>query len=456
MLTPLLVLFFGIASLALVTSILLTLHAWEHRRYARTSFKQELKRPGSGHVAVIVPCKGVEFSLADNLRRLLVQDYDDYEVHFVVESAADLACSVIRKLIAEKPKVAVQLIVAGRATNCGQKIHNLSVATGRLDETVKTVVFVDSDAAPERDWLARLVAPLIRCNVNAVTSYRWFVPRRATLANLLLCSINATAMGLVCSRRQAVLWGGSWAISQKAFSQTDVRLSWQGCLSDDLIASQRMDKMRLNVKFEPQCVVTSSVDYDGKAMWEFLRRQCFVGRWYRTRTWLLSLAFTTVSMTTFWGGLILAVILSMSGFQIAAGSSLAVACSLWAMASVRAIWRHDAGRLFVQKQTAELEWARLFDICAYPLVLAVSWLGILSAAVGRSVWWRGIGYRIGKRGKVVLLANENGPSENEPSFLLADWVPQQALSRVDDGPATIVLPSQNQSLRDATWQRNVA
>ena len=88
MLTPLLVLFFGIASLALVTSILLTLHAWEHRRYARASFKQELKRPGSGLVAVIVPCKGVEFSLADNLRRLLVQDYDDYEVHFVVESAA--------------------------------------------------------------------------------------------------------------------------------------------------------------------------------------------------------------------------------------------------------------------------------------------------------------------------------------------------------------------------------
>ena len=130
--------------------------------------------------------------------------------------------------------------------------------------------------------------------------------------------------------------------------------------------------------------------------------------------------------------------------------------SLWAMASVRAIWRHDAGRLFVQKQTAELEWARLFDICAYPLVLAVSWLGILSAAVGRSVWWRGIGYRVGKRGKVVLLANENGPSENEPSFLLTDWVPQQALSRVDDGPATIVLPSQNQWRRDATDQRNIA
>ena len=456
MLTPLLALFFGVAALALIASIVLTLHAWEHRRYARGSFREELDEPGCGHVAVIVPCKGVEFSLADNLRRLLVQDYEDYEVHFVVESAADLACSVIRKLIAEKPKVAVQLIVAGRATNCGQKIHNLSVATGRLDETVKTVVFVDSDAAPERDWLTRLVAPLSKCNVNAVTSYRWFVPRRATLTNLILCSINATAMGLVCSRRQAVLWGGSWAISQNAFSQSDVRLSWQGCLSDDLIASQRMDRMRLNVKFEPQCVVTSSVDYDGPAMWEFLRRQCFVGRWYRTRTWLLSLAFTTVSMTTFWGGLILALILSISGFSIAAGSSLAAACSLWAMASVRAIWRHDAGRLFVEKQTAELERVRLFDICAYPLVLTVCWLGILSATVGRSVWWRGIGYRIGKRGKVELLANDDHPIANESPFLLADWVPQPAFARVDDEPATIVLPGQNHRQRDATDRRNVA
>ena len=100
MLIPLLALFFGIASLALVTSILLTLNAFEHQRYARGSFKEELNGPGSGHVAVIVPCKGVEFSLADNLRRLLVQDYEDYEVHFVVESADDCACSIIQKLIA--------------------------------------------------------------------------------------------------------------------------------------------------------------------------------------------------------------------------------------------------------------------------------------------------------------------------------------------------------------------
>ena len=75
MLTPLLALFFGVAALALIASIVLTLHAWEHRRYARGSFREELDEPGCGHVAVIVPCKGVEFSLADNLRRLLVQDY---------------------------------------------------------------------------------------------------------------------------------------------------------------------------------------------------------------------------------------------------------------------------------------------------------------------------------------------------------------------------------------------
>ncbi len=456
MLTPLLALFFGTAAFALIASIALTLHAWEHRRYAQGSFREERDGSGSGHVAVIVPCKGVEFSLADNLRRLLVQDYEDYEVHFVVESADDLACSVIRKLIAEKPKVAVQLIVAGRATNCGQKIHNLSVATGRLDATVKTIVFVDSDAAPERDWLARLVAPLSKCNVNAVTSYRWLVPRRATLENLLLCSINATAMGLVCSRRQAVLWGGSWTVPQNIFSGAEIRNAWQGCLSDDLIASQRMDRMRLNVKFEPQCVVTSSVDYRGMEMWEFLRRQCFVGRWYRTRTWLLSLVCTTVSMITFWGGLILALVLSISGFQIAAGSSLAAACSLWAMAAVRAIWRQDVGRLFVRKQTTELERARIFDICAYPLVLTVCWVGILSATVGRSVWWRGIGYRIGKRGKLMLLSQEDCPSENESPCLLSDWMPQPTFSKVEDGPATIALTGQNHWQTETADRRNVA
>ena len=85
MVTGLLALFFSLAALTLVMSLVLTLHTWEHRRYARSCFQNRATARTAGRVAVIVPCKGVDFSLKDNLHRLLVQDYEDYEVHFVVE-----------------------------------------------------------------------------------------------------------------------------------------------------------------------------------------------------------------------------------------------------------------------------------------------------------------------------------------------------------------------------------
>jgi ceramide glucosyltransferase len=456
MVTGLLALFFSLAALTLVMSLVLTLHTWEHRRYARSCFQNRATARTAGRVAVIVPCKGVDFSLKDNLHRLLVQDYEDYEVHFVVEAADDPACRVIQKLIAGKPEVAVQLIVAGCALDCGQKIHNLSVATTRLDEAIKTLVFVDSDAAPESDWLSRLIAPLDAINVNAVTSYRWFVPRRTTLGNLLISSINATAMGLVCSRRQSVLWGGSWAVSREVFERADIRGSWRGQLSDDLVASHRMDRLRLNINFEPSCVVTSSIDYQGMGMWEFLRRQCYVGRWYRTKHWLLSLVFTSASMSVFWGGLLLSIVLFKLASPLVAGLALGGSSALWGLAVVRATWRQDAGRLFVRRQNAELERARIFDLCAYPLVLSVAWLGLLSAVVGRSVWWRGIGYRMQKGGKLVLLAKEPHSTTDQQPFLLEKWLPVPTLAMGDEEPAIIVLPGNNTVQADVAEQRRSA
>jgi glycosyltransferase involved in cell wall biosynthesis len=443
MLTSLLVVFFGVTVATLIASCLLTCHAWEHRRYARGRCREDLVPFTAGRVAIIVPCKGVDFSLRENLFRLLKQDYTDYEVHFVVEAADDPACQVIRKLIAEKPDVEVNLIVAGCTVDCGQKIHNLLIATERLGENIDTLVFVDSDVAPEQDWLRRLVAPLEAVNIDAVTSYRWFIPQSGRLANLLLFSINAAVMGLVCSRRQAVLWGGTWAISRDVFERAHIAKSWKCCLSDDLVASSRLDRLRLNINFEPRCVVKSPIDYRAAAMWEFLRRQCYVGRWYRVRSWLLGVLFTSFSMATFWGGLMLTPILAGLGHPRAAGSTMLVAATMWGLAILRAKWRQDAGRLFVSGQDSKLKWARKFDICCYPLVLTVVWCGLFSSAVGRMVSWRGIGYRIHKEGKVEVVGNRRATTTARAPFLLAAWSPLPAATAGHKAshqvPATISL-----------------
>ena len=447
--------YFVLAGLTVIAAVLLSAHTWEHRRYARRRCDRRADRPAadelSSRVAVIVPCKGAEFELADHLTRLLNQDYPDYEVHFVVESSDDPACGVIQSLMSTEPAVPVRLIVAGQATDCGQKIHNLLVATGKLDASIETLVFVDSDASPESDWLRHLVSRLVLVNVNAVTSYRWFVPQRATLANLLLFSINSAAMALVCTRRQAVLWGGTWAVRRDVFEQTGISVQWQRRLSDDLVASQRLDKMRLNVDFEPRCVVTSPIDYRGLDMLEFLRRQCYVGRWYRTRYWVLGVVYTTASMATFWGGLgITAIGIWNHSPGTWVPSSLASA-AMWGMAAVRAHWRQDVGRLFVRQDSSPLRAARIFDVLAYPLGLTVAWIGLISAAIGRKIQWRNIGYYMHRDRTVDVIPALGSARANVSPYVAASWAGHRStIAAAASNDATFSLYGSSAEVSPAT------
>jgi hypothetical protein len=330
--------------------------------------------------------------------------------------------------------------VAGRANDCGQKIHNLLAATDLMDASIETIVFVDSDASPKSDWLRHLVRRLNLVNVNAVTSYRWFVPQRTTLANLLLYSVNSAAMSLVCTRRQAVVWGGTWSVRRKVFEQAGIPVHWQRRLSDDLVASHRLDKMRLNVDFEPRCVVTSPIDYRAGDMWEFLRRQCYVGRWYRTRYWALGLVYTTASMLTFWAGLGIATVGLWRDSPWTWVPSLVASTAMWGMAAVRAYWRQEVGRLFVRQENAQLRAARIFDVLAYPLGLTVAWIGLVSAAIGRKIQWRNIGYRMHRDGTVDVIP-EAGPVRNSESpYVAARWPGNRArIVAGESNAATIPL-----------------
>src|SRR6185437_16633462 len=62
-------------------------------------FEQELSRPRTTYTpfaTVIAPCKGVDEGLEDNLSPLLMQDYPEYELLFVVDSENESAVEVIR------------------------------------------------------------------------------------------------------------------------------------------------------------------------------------------------------------------------------------------------------------------------------------------------------------------------------------------------------------------------
>ena len=227
---------------ALVAAFLLTLATWEHRRFAIRRVHKPPDFQAYGRARVLAPCKGVDLGLAANLQPLFEQDYGDYEIVFIVESVDDPACRTIERLIAENPHVEAQLVVAGRATESGQKVHNLRKATANIPANVEFLAFVDSDARPSPDWLRLLITRLDRTHTGATTGYRWFVPTRPTLSNLMLYSINCSIAGLLGPGGFNLVWGGSWVLRAEVFESTGLHEAWYGTLSDDLVASRVLNR----------------------------------------------------------------------------------------------------------------------------------------------------------------------------------------------------------------------
>ena len=142
----LLSLYLVLVGLATAQAALMALQAWEHHRFARSRLRTLDRVHQSGRAIVFAPCKGVDVDIEENLGRLFHQDYHDYEIAFIVESESDPACPTIRRLMAENARVASRLVIAGRADDSGQKVHNLCVATGEVGPNIEFLVFVDSDA----------------------------------------------------------------------------------------------------------------------------------------------------------------------------------------------------------------------------------------------------------------------------------------------------------------------
>jgi ceramide glucosyltransferase len=403
------ILYWIAAAVAIVQSLFLVLQTWEHRRYVRSCMTGWERHQPTGRVLLCAPCKGRDLKLEDNLRAIMEQDYDDYEVAFIVESADDPACPAIRRVMAAHPWLPARLVVAGRATQCGQKVHNLRAATARLSPRIEFLAFVDSDARPRPEWLRMLISRLHRPHMGAMTGYRWFVPERDSAANSLVYSMNCNVMSMLGRNSHYLLWGGSWAIRREVFDRIGLRAAWQGTLSDDLVASRLLSEAKMQVRFEPACVVASPIDYSFPEAISFLRRQYVISRFY-SRNWWAFAALAAAFNNFIWLGN-----LGAAAWGLLSGANwlwvpLAVIGLLYMLTVYRGKMRQDLADLYFPHLHKALRTAKRFDIWFQPIIGLIHGFIVWSAGFGRHVSWRGIRYRLSTDGKIDRAWRSDDPA----------------------------------------------
>lgn len=396
-------LYYFLAAVACWFGIQSLLNGFRYAAYVR----RETSRPlpvFQPFVSVIAPGKGLEPGLTDNLRALLIQDYPRYEVLFVFDRADDPAVKVVEQLL-ETSDVAARIIIAGPATDSGQKVHNLRVAVTKVDPASQVLVFVDSDARPGKNWLTQLVAPLADESLGASTGYRWFVPVNGGIASRLRGVWNASiASALGGDTSKNFCWGGSTAIRRATFARLNVAEHWRGTVSDDFTITRVLREANLPIHFTPNCLVPSVADCDFRELIEFTTRQIKITRVYSPHLWLPLLLGSALFTLVFFGGLILLILQIFSG--ILSKVLLAILCILFALGAAKSFIRWRAIRIPLATYHANLRRDILAHIFLWPIASLVYLYNTIAAGFSRRIKWRGITYELKSPGEAVIISRE--------------------------------------------------
>jgi cellulose synthase/poly-beta-1,6-N-acetylglucosamine synthase-like glycosyltransferase len=359
--------------------------AHQQRKFGRIRFPRRSPPP---RVAVIVPVKGADGEAARCLPAILSQDYPAYRVIVAVEAAGDPAHRLARET-AGRDDVPLTVVVAGPATERGQKVQNLLAALGGLEPEDAIVCFVDADALWAPETLSRLVGELSAWDEPvALSGNRWMYPSAASAGAVLAAAAGLPVAAAAKSPRWDIAWGGTMAATRETLARIDLPRLWERSVSDDVPLSRALRAAGLNVKLMPDLAVPNPCDFSLGGALNFARRQYAMLRLYAPRHWWFSLAVYAV----FFAGLGAA----FAAFALPApAAAQAMAGAAFALIVLRGL-AHAAVALrgLPKAIAARLRWAVALDTLLPVLPALLHAYGLLASIRVRHLRWAGIGYAL--------------------------------------------------------------
>ena len=357
------------------------------------------------------------------LAALQTQDYPEYEVLLIVESAreaqGDPAEAAVRLAAREHAGLPARMRVvrAAPATSSSQKCKNLMAGWDAASPHARVVAMIDADAIPHRTWLRDLIRPLLaespvidgRRVPTVSTGFRWYVPGKQ-LAGLVRSAFSATALSVVSDPARAFAWGGSLAMTRRDFTELGISIVWESALSDDLAVTRAVRAAGGQVIFVPECIVPSFGEPTWRGFGEFAIRQLTMLRWGSPRLWAEILGFHVALVLT----QIAAVALALGVGRVPGGEAGRWAALLVLTAPSLAAMGRTAIRLRGLRprplaRVAGWDRFRHLHVALSPLVGWIVLGAALVAGPRREVTWCGIRYRLRANGVVEVAA---GPAAN--------------------------------------------
>ncbi|MDR3639979.1 MAG: glycosyltransferase [Humidesulfovibrio sp.] len=332
-------------------------------------------------LALVIPMTGDSPAMRASLTSLLDQPGWSFQALLTVRDETDTAASLARELTDRFPHA--RLVVAGAATHCCQKNHNLLAGIRAAGETPEILVFCDSTHEARPDFLTRLTRPLQSGEAALATTYHRVLPEDLRLPSLFHF-FSALLIHLLQNLPWFRLpWGGATAIRREVFLRNGIDAIWARGIVDDFTMGPYLQRRGVRAAAAPDAALLTRPGRQSlQGWWGWWFRQLLYLKFCMPFTWLAAtlaplggaalLGFTLADMLR--GGL--------AGWLYLGG--LCAAGALFGGLCQRRIpvWRAGPGFLLMQ-------------ILTVPCYLA-TWLT-------NTLRWRGIAYRARLDGTVAAI-----------------------------------------------------
>ena len=330
-------------------------------------------------VTIFKPLCGAEAETYDCLRSFCDQDYPEFEVIFGVTDLNDPVVAIVQRLKQEFPQRPLQLVVDRRQHGSSRKVSNLVNMMPLAHH--EFFVISDSDVRVGRDYLAKVVAPLLDAGVGIVTCPYRGIPRSGLWSLLGSQFINEWFMPSVrvaaLSGSRAFAFGVTIAMSRRALTRIGGFMAIANQLADDYRLGELTRRLGLKTVLSEVVVETNVAE---GSFGELVRHEL---RWLRTIRTVRPVGYC-FSFVTF------GVPVAILGALLAGGAAPAIAM-LAVTAAVRILLHFKT-----RNQDASLRQLFILPIRDLLSVALWSW-----SFVTRRVHWRNDHFLVNRDGSVL-------------------------------------------------------
>ena len=229
-------------------------------------FRKKEVLPKNKHLPktlVIVPCKGMDISLYQNLIALKKQGYRKYKIIAVVDSENDKAIPLIKRA-----GISYLISDIGSRSASG-KVRAIASALKHFRD-YDVYVIADSDITVTRTWLGNIIAPLSDKSIGISTTYPHFQPIGGFWPKVKMVW-NFVGENLLEKESSRFAWGGTMAFRKDLMGSKEqlYLINSRYSVSDDITITKICKRKRLRIAYvkDAQPVVKTDDSFEQFIEW---------------------------------------------------------------------------------------------------------------------------------------------------------------------------------------------